>query len=310
MIVGGNIDGVTRVMTTTIALETSKGDLPLALGARHHPDRDRARAQCGGADIARNGAAPLRMAERMHAPTLLPLRLRPRSASFAAGGTRDHRRHLDSTIERRAAHASSSDPTAPARACCCACCHGLLAPTAGTIAWGGATRRRPAAPGHGVPAAGDAAPLGARATCATRSKLAGVPRATRERAHRDALDAVGLAAPRRPRRARAVRRRAAAARAGARVGAAARGAVPRRADGEPRSRARRARSRRSSRAIARARHQDRDDARTTSARRGASPTRSCSCIAAGSSSARRRPLSSATRAAPKRPPSSKENCHG
>jgi ABC-type tungstate transport system substrate-binding protein len=32
MIVGGNIAGVTRVMTTAIALETSKGDLPLALG--------------------------------------------------------------------------------------------------------------------------------------------------------------------------------------------------------------------------------------------------------------------------------------
>jgi tungstate transport system permease protein len=32
IIVGGNIDRVTRVMTTTIALETSKGDLPLALG--------------------------------------------------------------------------------------------------------------------------------------------------------------------------------------------------------------------------------------------------------------------------------------
>jgi len=31
MIVGGNVDGVTRVMTTAIALETSKGDLPLAL---------------------------------------------------------------------------------------------------------------------------------------------------------------------------------------------------------------------------------------------------------------------------------------
>ena len=31
MIVGGNIAGSTRVMTTTIALETSKGDLPLAL---------------------------------------------------------------------------------------------------------------------------------------------------------------------------------------------------------------------------------------------------------------------------------------
>lgn len=31
MIVGGNIDRVTRTMTTAIALETSKGDLPLAL---------------------------------------------------------------------------------------------------------------------------------------------------------------------------------------------------------------------------------------------------------------------------------------
>jgi tungstate transport system permease protein len=31
MIVGGNIDGFTRVMTTAIALETSKGDVPLAL---------------------------------------------------------------------------------------------------------------------------------------------------------------------------------------------------------------------------------------------------------------------------------------
>ena len=32
MTVGGNIAGSTRVMTTGIALETSKGDLPLALG--------------------------------------------------------------------------------------------------------------------------------------------------------------------------------------------------------------------------------------------------------------------------------------
>jgi tungstate transport system permease protein len=31
MIVGGNIDGVTRVMTTSMALETSKGDLALAM---------------------------------------------------------------------------------------------------------------------------------------------------------------------------------------------------------------------------------------------------------------------------------------
>lgn len=32
MIVGGNIENFTRVMTTTIALETSKGNLPLAIG--------------------------------------------------------------------------------------------------------------------------------------------------------------------------------------------------------------------------------------------------------------------------------------
>ena len=32
LIVGGNIDGFTRTMTTAIALETSKGDLPLAIG--------------------------------------------------------------------------------------------------------------------------------------------------------------------------------------------------------------------------------------------------------------------------------------
>lgn len=32
MVVGGNIEGYTRVMTTAIALETSKGDLPLAVG--------------------------------------------------------------------------------------------------------------------------------------------------------------------------------------------------------------------------------------------------------------------------------------
>lgn len=32
MVVGGNIEGYTRVMTTAIALETSKGDLPLAIG--------------------------------------------------------------------------------------------------------------------------------------------------------------------------------------------------------------------------------------------------------------------------------------
>jgi tungstate transport system permease protein len=32
IIVGGNIDGFTRTMTTAIALETSKGDIALAVG--------------------------------------------------------------------------------------------------------------------------------------------------------------------------------------------------------------------------------------------------------------------------------------
>jgi tungstate transport system permease protein len=32
IIVGGNVEGFTRTMTTAIALETSKGDLPLAIG--------------------------------------------------------------------------------------------------------------------------------------------------------------------------------------------------------------------------------------------------------------------------------------
>ena len=61
MIVGGNIDGVTRVMTTTIALETSKGDLPLALGARHRADHAGARAQCRAHSDQGSGAAALRM---------------------------------------------------------------------------------------------------------------------------------------------------------------------------------------------------------------------------------------------------------
>ena len=39
LIVGGNIAGHTRTMTTAIALETSRGDLALALGARDHPAR-------------------------------------------------------------------------------------------------------------------------------------------------------------------------------------------------------------------------------------------------------------------------------
>jgi tungstate transport system permease protein len=60
MIVGGNIDGVTRVMTTTIALETSKGDLPLALALGivlivHRAAPQRRRGARSGWALARYG---------------------------------------------------------------------------------------------------------------------------------------------------------------------------------------------------------------------------------------------------------------
>ena len=63
MIVGGNIDGFTRTMTTTIALETSKGDLPLALGAARlpghpvHPEGNDCRASVSG-DADHRGTDP------------------------------------------------------------------------------------------------------------------------------------------------------------------------------------------------------------------------------------------------------------
>ena len=89
MIVGGNIDGVTRVMTTAIALETSKGDLPLALGLGIILLDDRRGAQRRRLRSRRSGAAALRVTPMdMRAPmAFLPLRLRSMSC-FAAGGRR------------------------------------------------------------------------------------------------------------------------------------------------------------------------------------------------------------------------------
>lgn len=45
LIVGGNIAGYTRTMTTAIVLETSRGNLSLALGLGFVPDRDQRRGQ-------------------------------------------------------------------------------------------------------------------------------------------------------------------------------------------------------------------------------------------------------------------------
>ena len=43
LMVGGNILGQTRILTTAIALETSKGDFALALALGSHPALARAR---------------------------------------------------------------------------------------------------------------------------------------------------------------------------------------------------------------------------------------------------------------------------
>ena len=59
MIVGGNINGVTRVMTTTIALETSKGDLPLALALGLVLIAIVGAAECGSTRDARVGEGAL-----------------------------------------------------------------------------------------------------------------------------------------------------------------------------------------------------------------------------------------------------------
>ena len=68
LVVGGNIAGYTRTMTTAIALETSKGNLALAPRAGIRPDRH----QHGGErDRLRPGSAEAR-AHRMIRP--LPFR--------------------------------------------------------------------------------------------------------------------------------------------------------------------------------------------------------------------------------------------
>jgi len=56
ILVGGNIRGLTRTMTTTIALQTSQGDLSLALASWRRVDRDQHFDQRDGFCIGRTSA--------------------------------------------------------------------------------------------------------------------------------------------------------------------------------------------------------------------------------------------------------------
>ena len=121
MIVGGNIDGVTRVMTTAIALETSKGDLPLAL----------ALGIVLLAVVALLNVVialvPTRQRSPLAASPLMTRDVRPsrwsrcatrRCASAPCSAVRD----ASARDPARRVRSPSSAPTARARPRCCACC--------------------------------------------------------------------------------------------------------------------------------------------------------------------------------------------
>ena len=98
IIVGGNIDGFTRTMTTAIALETSKGDLPLAIGLGMVLIVDRDHDQRAGL-----GRAPRRRTLRgmsMRAPALRSADHARRSADRRRRGDDPRRRHADDRSRR------------------------------------------------------------------------------------------------------------------------------------------------------------------------------------------------------------------
>ena len=101
MIVGGNIDGFTRTMTTAIALETSKGDLPLAIGLGMVLIAIVDRRQCAGLGGC---AAPASGWRDDHARARRPICRSCSTASRVAARRRDDPRpHL--------AHARAGAPT-------------------------------------------------------------------------------------------------------------------------------------------------------------------------------------------------------
>jgi ABC-type tungstate transport system substrate-binding protein/ABC-type polar amino acid transport system ATPase subunit len=193
MVVGGNIEGFTRVMTTAIALETSKGDLPLALAlgvvlmaivltvnALAQAARDTAARWAGGAAdgpcarptpacrSARRAFATRRTGCRSCADVSFALEAGPPALVIGPNGA-------GKSVLLRLLHGLLPRPRAP--------CGGR----------GRAGRRADAARRHGVPAAGDAAPLraGERRLPAEARRAAAGGAARRARA---ALGRVGLEA--------------------------------------------------------------------------------------------------------------------
>ena len=153
MIVGGNIDHVTRVMTTAIALETSKGNLALALGLGSHPDRPgffRSTAPPSGCATRPGGP----MAERA-----LPL-------AFEAVSYRIKGQTLLDRLEFRLAARPLTvvpGPNGAGKSLLLRLAQGLVQPTSGRISWNDfpvATVRRSLAP----------SPFSGRCCCAARPR--------------------------------------------------------------------------------------------------------------------------------------------
>ena len=232
MIVGGNIDGFTRVMTTAIALETSKGDLPLALAL--------------GA-----GAAGVVV-------------LRPRIAACALARAGRWRR-ADASARTRPRHGGRVAPVTRLFSCTASICASAACRRWPGSTWrsgrraGGADRRQrqrqehPAAPAARAGAAFTAARSCARARCARPCCSSGRTCCARASANNVALALwlqgarwrhaqargrrrarTGRAGrPRGAQRAHAVGRPAAAHGAGAGLGAASRRVAAGRADRQP-----------------------------------------------------------------------------